>query len=75
MEREMQILSTADQALMSLCKPITDAQCTLVDADAPKRLMIMRLDMGNPLLHGTAQSIAGSHCAGNARKRARAGTQ
>jgi len=52
LDHKLQILTTGDQVLMSLFidsfKPITGAQSTLIEADAPKRMMIIRLDTDTP---------------------------
>ena len=49
---DLQILTTEDQDLMSLSidpeRPITGAQATLIEADAPERMMIIRLDKDTP---------------------------
>ena len=52
LDHELQILTTGDQVLMSLFvdsfKPITGAQSALIEANAPKRMMIIRLDTDTP---------------------------
>ena len=55
MEQKLQIFVTGDQVLMSLFKPITCAPIqvnSLIEADAPKRLMIMCLDTDTPRSSG-----------------------
>ena len=48
LESDLQVLVTEDQGLMSLfrdaTRPITGAQTILIEANAPKRMMIIRLD-------------------------------
>ena len=55
MEQKLQIFVTGDQVLMSLFKPITCAPIqvnSLIEANAPKRLMIMCLDTDTPRSSG-----------------------
>ena len=68
----LQILTTGDQVLMSLFidsfKPIKDAQSTLIDAYAPKRMMIIRLDTDTPApVHTELDTDADCHILGHAR--------
>ena len=67
----LQILTTGDQVLMSLFvdsfKPIKDAQSTLIDAYAPKRMMIIRLDTDTPApVHTELDTDADCHILGHA---------
>jgi hypothetical protein len=45
MEQKLHILTTDDQDMMTLFKPITCEQCSLIDAHAPNRLMLVSLDI------------------------------